>query len=277
MRVLHADETPIQVLKGTGKKPQSKTYLWGICSPIDEPPGYYFEYHPTGSSQAALSLLGGFKGHLHVDGFQGYNILSDRPGVTRVACWAHSRRKFDVAEKAGSSTGASLTSQFLGHIQSLFKLEKDWINLTPVERLQHRTEFSVPIVASIRSLLDDNAYKVPPKSKLGEALGYLANHWPDFTVFLTNGRCALHNNRMENAIRPIAIGRKNFLFCDTVEGAHACATFYSLITSAKANGLSVGDYLSHLFHNLPTLSPGADLTTLLPWNPALKKTLTTLQ
>ena len=85
-KVLHADETPIQVLKGTGKKPQSKTYLWGICSPMDEPPAYYFEYHPTRSSQAALSLLGGFQGHLHVDGFQGYNILSDRPGVTRVAC-----------------------------------------------------------------------------------------------------------------------------------------------------------------------------------------------
>ncbi len=97
------------------------------------------------------------------------------------------------------------------------------------------------------------------------------------TVFLTNGRCALHNNLMENAIRPIAIGRKNFLFCDTVEGAHACATFYRLITTANANRLSVGDYLSHLFHTLPTLPPGADLTPLLPWNPALKNTLTTLQ
>lgn len=169
LKVLHGDETPIQVLKGTGKKPQSKAYLWSICSPMDEPPAFYFEYHPNRSSSAALALLEGFQGHLHVDGFQGYNILSDRPGITRVACWAHARRKFDVAQKDGAPSGASLSSQFLEAIQKLFKLEKDWVNLTPEDRLKHRTQYSVPIVDSIRRLLDDNVNKVLPKSKLGGA------------------------------------------------------------------------------------------------------------
>lgn len=206
-----------------------------------------------------------------MDGFEGYAEAIGKNGITRVGCWAHARRYFDTAKKDGAAAGKSLAGTFLDDIQKLFILEREWTILVPEERLLRRSERSKPIVDRIRLRLDDERFKVTPKSKLGAALTYLANQWDTLVVFLAEGRAALSNNRMENHIRPFAVGRKNWLFSDTVAGADASALIYSLAATARANKLQVGDYFEGLLRRLPQLEAKPregklDLTPLLPWN-----------
>lgn len=267
--VLHCDETPVQVLKGTGKAPTAKTYMWVLASAASSAaPGVYFEYHPTRAQSAASAILEGFQGFLQVDGYAGYNAVAASEGVIRVACWAHVRRKFEEAMTAGAKTGTSLAGEVLELIKKLFLLEREWKDLEPEARLQLRKEKAPPVLEEIERRLTENRDKVPPKSKLGGALGYLADEWDGLVQFLKDGRVALSNNRVENFIRPFALGRKNWLFADTVAGAQASAALYSLVVSAKANGIRVDDYLTHLFTHLPRILPDADvdsLDELLPW------------
>lgn len=266
--VLHADETTLQVLNVPGKKPTSTSFVWTLCSAAPDAPAVWFEFHPNRDSASALQLLGDFRGILHVDGFAGYNAFCALPGVTRVGCWAHARREFDSAKKDGAKAGQGIAALFLDEIQKLFLLERDWENLVPEERNLERKQHSSAVVGKIRELLDEYLSKVTPKSKLGAALNYLQNQWLTLTAFLDDGRCALSNNRMENFIRPFVVGRRNWLFAETVAGAEASAGIYSLIVSAKANGHEVRSYLTTLFTELPPLlasNPDADLTSYLPW------------
>ena len=266
---IHADETTIQVLKGTGKSPKAKNYMWAICSGSYDPPAVWFEFHASRSQEAAKLLLQDFKGGLHVDGYGGYNFVNRSPDITRIGCWAHARRAFDSAIKDGAPTGHTIANLFMDEIKTLFLLEREWKDLDADQRQAKRQEQSSPVVQRIRNLLDENTPKVPPKAKLASAMGYLANDWETFTAFLGDGRFELSNNNMENHIRPFAIGRKNWLFADTVAGARASADIYSLVVSARANGLDVRQYFTRLLTDLPlrlACNPEADLTDLLPWN-----------
>jgi transposase len=269
--VIHADETTVQVLKGTGKKPTSKSYMCGMCTPRGATPAVWFEYSSSRDKASAASLLRGFKGHLHLDGYEGYSETIAKNGITRVGCWAHVRRYFDIAKKDGAAAGKPLSSQFLDDIQALFLLEREWASLSPEERRQGREERSKPLVETIRTRLDEERYKVTPKSKLGEAMTYLANQWDTLIVFLDDGRVAMSNNQMENHIRPFTVGRKNWLFSDTVAGAEASALLYTLVGTARANGLAVGTYLEWLLQEIPKAEAQPregklDLTPFLPWN-----------
>lgn len=267
--VVHADETTVQVLKEKGRAAQAKSYMWTLCTAENEIPAVWYEYHETRSQDAAAKLLEGYAGLLHVDGYAGYNAVCKSAEVTRVGCWAHARRKFDVAKKDGAAAGHTLSGEFLDRIQKLFLVERDWTKLEPTERQAEREKISRPIVDGIKALLEANIGSVTPKSKLGMAMNYLQGEWESLVVFLSDGRAAVSNNRMENFIRPFTVGRKNWLFSDTVAGAHASAGLYSLMMTAKANGLEVRPYLISLLTELPTVlasEPGADLSPYLPWN-----------
>ena len=266
--VLHCDETSVQVLSGTGKDPTAKTYMWVLASGLEAHPAVVFQYYSSRSQKSANDFLAGFAGYLQADGYDGYNSICNLPDVTRVGCWAHIRRKFESAFKEGASAGKLLAEKFLIEIKKLFLVEREVIPLTVDERVKIRQEKSLPVINAIRKLIDDNINKIVPRSKLGSAFGYISNEWPHLEHFLNNGNISLSNNRVENAIRPFAIGRKNWLFSDTIEGAEASAAIYSLIGSAKENDLHVEDYLTDVFTQLPYLlkEEKPALTSLLPWN-----------
>jgi transposase len=227
-----------------------------------------FQFYPDRTQSSASDFLKSYKGFLHVDGYDGYNQVCSQLSVTRVACWAHVRRKFESAFKEGAPAGKSLAELFLTEIQKLFLLEREIEPLSPLEKQNMRFEKASPIIQNIRNLIDENVNKILPRSKLGIAFGYISNEWPHLLHFLGNGLIALSNNKVENAIRPFAIGRKNWLFSHSIRGAHASAILYSLIATAKDHDLHVEEYLNDLFLKIPLLkkSPQPDYTPLLPWN-----------
>ena len=263
----HCDETHVQVLKEKGKKATSKSYMWVLASCLEAHPAIVFQYYPSRSAESAKHFLNGFQGFLHADGYDGYNSICNLPNVTRVGCWAHSRRKFESAFKDGAPAGKALAEEFLKEIKNLFLIEREVISFPMEKRLEIRNEKSAPIILNIRKLIDDNVTKIMPRSKLGVAFGYISNEWVHLIQFLNHGLISLSNNRVENAIRPFAIGRKNWLFSNSPNGAEASAALYSLIGTAKDNGLHIEDYLEDVFTKLPYLAKenNPSYKSLLPW------------
>lgn len=160
----------------------------------------WFQHAPSRDKAAAAKLLEKFQGLLHLDGFEAYSETVEKNGITRVGCWAHARRYFDTAKKDGAAAGKGLSGEFLDDIQELFLLEREWGNLSPEERKKERQGRAEPLVEKIRTRLDDERYKVAPKSKLGAAMTYLANQWDTLVVFLTDGRAALSNSRVPGSV-----------------------------------------------------------------------------
>lgn len=267
-QAIHCDETTVQVLKEKGKSPTAKSYMWVLASCLEAKPAVVFQYYPNRSAESANDFLEGFKGILHADGYDGYNEICNLPNVTRVGCWAHARRKFESAFKDGAPAGKLLAEEFLKEIKKLFLIEREVIPLLLEERVKIRQEKSAPVILSIRKLIDDNVLKIFPRSKLGMAFGYISNEWNYLIEFLNHGLISLSNNRIENLVRPFAIGRKNWLFSNSTYGAEASAALYSLIGTAKENGLHIEDYLEDVFTQLPYLEKqnNPSYESLLPWN-----------
>ncbi len=261
---LSCDETRVQVLKEDGKKATSLSYMWVRCRSGPEiSPIYLFDYAPSRSGKVASSLLSGFQGYLQVDGYGGYNEVSAQEGVIRVGCWAHARRKFHEAYQA-SKKGHGKAEDLLLLIKKLYQVESECEEKTATQRYEQRRAKSNPILDEIRSALDENKGRVPPKSKLGEAYTYLDNEWPNLIRYLEDGRLQIDNNPVENAIRPFAIGRKNWLFSDSVAGAESSAIIYSLVQTAKANGQDLYSYFNHILKELPKAEEAKAFETLLP-------------
>ena len=273
--VVQCDETPFQVLKEPGKRAQSLSYLWALRGGPAEHPLIYYEYDPSRSAEVPKRLLRNYQGFLQTDGYEGYTALGHEPGISHVGCWAHARRKFDEAlrgqgkaKKKGTKRTAkeSRARQALSQIQALYRIERELRDATAEERLAARQERTKPLLDKLRLWLDDSIDSVPPQSLTGRAMHYLAKQWPKLVRILDDGRLPLDTNLVENAIRPFVVGRKNWLFADTVAGAHASANLYGLIETAKANGIEPYGYLSHLFELLPALTSPEQLDTLLPQN-----------
>ena len=272
---VQADETPFQVLKEPGKSPQSQSYLWVLRGGVREHPLVYYEYDPSRSAEVPKRLLRGFQGFLQTDGYEGYTALGAEPGIVHVGCWAHTRRKFDEAlrgqgksKKKGAKRTAkeSRARQALSQIQALYRIERELKEASPEERHAERQARSKPLLEKLRLWLDASLDSVPPQSLTGKALHYMDGQWPKLVRVLDDGRIPLDTNLVENAIRPFVIGRKNWLFADTVAGARASANLYGLIETAKANGIEPGRYLAHLFEVLPTVTSTDQLDALLPKN-----------
>lgn len=263
--VIHADETVIQVLKEEGKKPSSESRMWVYCSGnTGTAPVILFEYQPTRSGEHARRFLTGFHGYLQTDGYSGYNKV---PDVTRCGCWAHLRRKYqDAMPRDGDKTGSTAAVGF-EYCNQLFSIEKELVQLTPEERKKERQERSKPVLEAYWSWLETvNPLK---GSKLSEAVTYSFNQKEALATFLEDGQIELSNNRVENAIRPFAVGRKGWLFADTKKGATSSAIVYSIVETAKANNLNVYMYLVHVFSNLPGTDFKGDpslLEDFMPWS-----------
>ena len=253
--VLHADETTLQVLKEPGRSSTSKSYMWLYrTSGSAKQAIVLYEYQPTRKAEHAEAFLKGFSGWLHADGYQGYHKL---PGNIRVVgCWAHARRKFDEAlgtlpqEKRKDSPAAMGEC----YCSQLFKLEQALAELTPEERYEKRLEQEKPVLDALLSWANEMQTKTAPKSALGKAIHYLQEQWPYLTRYLEDGRLELSNNRAERSIKPFVMGRKNWLFANTPGGAQASSVIYSLIETAKENGLDPYQYLLWILRNAPVLS-----------------------
>ena len=214
--IVHCDETPVQVLKEEGKKPQTKSYMWLYRTGNDgKPPVILYDYQPSRNGDHAVTYLKDFKGYVHSDGYSGYNKLD---GITRCGCWAHLRRKFVEAIPSKKTEGSPMTAAETGrdYCDRLFHLEETLKALSPEERKSKRLELEKPVLDAFWCWLD--TLKPLKGSALGKAVTYARNQKPYMENYLLDGRCALSNNAAENAIRPFTVGRKNWLFADTPKG-----------------------------------------------------------
>ena len=250
--LLQADETELQVLHEEGKKPKDKSYMWLYRTSGDAKfPIVLYEYAPGRGQEYPRKFLKGFHGYLQTDGYSGYNAVED---VIHVGCWAHARRRFDEALRALPKGKRSPTAeQGAAYCSQLFKLEEEYKDLTPEERKKKRLEQEKPVLDAM--LAWANTRTAAPKSALGTALNYLKNQWTDLTAYLQDGRIELSNNRAERSIKPFVISRKNFLFANTSHGAQGSAVMFSLIETAKENGLDPYRYLTWVLTEAPKRDP----------------------
>jgi transposase len=273
--IIHMDETTVQVLNEQDKLAQSKSYLWVQRGGPPDTPVILFDYDPSRRQAVPQRLLEGFEGALQTDGYAGYNAVVNQNSLTHLGCWAHARRQFTEAVKAQGKKGkhkkAGMAQHGLAFIQKLYKIEKSLHEATADERFARRQQQATLVLQKCRVWLDESLATVPPKSSLGKALHYLNNEWPKLVRYLDDGRYRMDNNLAENAIRPFVIGRKNWLFSQSVKGVKASANLYSLVETAKANGLEPYAYLRTLFTELPKVTTVEEIEALLPGNINLKQ------
>ena len=265
---LHCDETRVQVLKEPDKPPESQSYMWVQVGGLPDRRVILYDYRDTRSGRVPVELLADYQGYLMVDGYEGYGAVGRQDGVQLLACWAHARRKFVEAGKAQpkASKTTRRADQVIQQIARLYKIEREAQEFSPEARYQFRQERSLPILADLRAWLDENRAQVLPSGKLGEAIAYLDKYWPRLVRYCEDGRLPIDNNPAENAIRPFVIGRKNWLFSASQQGAHASAAIYSLIETVRANGLEPYHYLRHVLKALPRVQSVEDYERLLPWS-----------
>ncbi|EDM72305.1 probable insertion sequence transposase protein [Roseobacter sp. AzwK-3b] len=269
---LFMDETTAPVLDpGRGK---TKTgYLWALARDDrpwggEDPPGVVYFYAPGRAGQNAETFLTGFDGILQIDGYQGYNRLTKptRKGGNpiRVAhCWAHARRKLNEVFDRDRS---EIAAEGLRRIAGIYAVEADIRGISPGQRLSARQTHSAPLVAAFGDWLQAERRKVSAKSRLGEKLTYIHNHWDGLQTFLADGRVEIDNNRVENMIRPIALNRKNSLFAGHDEGGIAWGRIASLIETCKINGVEPFAYLKATLTAIANGHPQNHIEYLLPWN-----------
>jgi len=267
--ILHADETTLQVLKEPGRAAQTKSYMWLYRSGRYGPPIVIFEYQKTHAREHPLRFLAPFHGYLHSDAYIAYDGI---PNVTPVGCWAHARRTFDEAKTAAGKHVGAATLVGLDFCNRIFDIEDDLHDLTPDERKAARLARSKPLLDEFKLWLDEHALTVLPKFPLGKAIGYCLGQWNKLNNFLSDGRLEIDNNRAERSIKPLVIGRKNWLFANTTAGAQSSAVLYSIIETAKENELNPFTYLVYLFEQLPNIDvTNADsIDRLSPWSPDIQ-------
>lgn len=264
--VIHMDETPVQVLKEPGRAASAQSYMWVQRGGPPGRPVVLFDYDPSRSGQVPLRLLAGWRGYLMTDGYEAYNAVVIQEEIDHLACWTHARRRFVEATKVQPKGKRGRADQAIESIGRLYGIEREMRDQSDAERLQARQTRSLPVLAELRQWLDETLPLVPPKTALGEALAYLHTSWPRLIRYTERGDLPIDNNAAENAIRPFVVGRKAWLFCDTQAGAHASALIYSLIETAKANGLEPYTWLRRVLRQLPLATTVEQYEALLPWN-----------
>ena len=272
--VIHCDETVVQVLKEPDKSATSHSYMWVQSGGQPNQTVTLFDYRSSRSGRVPLELLQGYRGYLMSDGYEGYNAIAQLDGIEQLCCWAHVRRKFVEAQRAQpkskntKNNAISKADMALNYIGKLYGIEQRHKAADVATRYQHRQQESVPLLNQLRAWIDKTLVTVLPSGKLGEALQYLHKYWPKLIRYTERGDLPIDNNRAENAIRPFVIGRKNWLFSDTPQGANASAIIYSIIETAKTNGLDPYAYLRKVFTELPAAKTVEDIEALLPWRAA---------
>jgi transposase len=267
-KILHADETTLQVLHESGKPAESKSYMWLYRTSGDTTaPIVLYEYQPDRKADHPKLFLKNFSGYLHADGYEVYHGLSD--DIKVVGCFAHARRKFDEAVKGLSKKDRADSNAMVGKkfCDKLFALERDFADLTADERLKKRQELSKPVLDEFYKWVE--TIDPPPKTGLDAAIVYSKNQREYLERFLEDGRLEISNNRAERSIKPFVIGRKNWLFANTPRGAKASAILFSIIETAKENKLNPYEYLTYIFKNAPNWDIRSSfdyLDLLMPWH-----------
>lgn len=269
--ILCADETTLQVLHEPGRAADTKSYIWLYRTGRDGPPIVLYEYQTTRARKHPERFLTGFKGYLCTDGYQSYDGL---PGVINVACLAHARRKFDEALKSLPKAAADKScaaQEGLDFCNQLYMIEKLLHDVSPEKRFEVRLEKSKPILDAFHEWLKYQRRILTPKSTTGQAVNYCLNLWDKLTGFLLDGRLFIDNNISERSIKPFVISRKNFLFCNTQSGATASAMIFSVLETAKENGVKPFEYLTYLLEALPNVDVKDQnvLDLLMPWSDTL--------
>jgi transposase len=275
--IVHGDETEVQVLKEPGRKAQTKSYMWVQMTEASGPEGTgppirLFGYAPSRSTQTARTLYEGMRAGsvLMSDGYEPYAAIAEQHRLVHLGCWAHCRRYFNDALQAlpkDKRGPEQLPSRFIDLIGRLYKVEADARRdaLDAQALRQQRELHSAPVLEESRALALQHLHAVLPGSLLGKALHYLTAQWPKLVRYVDDGRWPIDNNACENAIRPFVVGRRNWLFADTVAGANASANLYSLLQTCLANGIDGYRYLSALLVELPMARTVEDYEALLPW------------
>ena len=267
---IQADETTLQVLNEEGRKAKQKSYIWVRGTTINHKI-VLMDYSATRAKTNANTIFKGFnKGYLQTDGYAGYNDIANKHDIEQLGCWAHIRRKFTDTVKNSKVDDKSkiLASNMILKIRKLYKIEKDIKNLPPDKKQKIRGEKSRPIIDDIRKYIDeyiDTAIALDGYIK--KAFVYINNQFPKLIAYLKDGRLNIDNNIAENHVRPIAVGRKNWLFANSVDGAKSLAGWYSIIETAKMNKLDPYKYLTHILTQIPIYRhENKSLEDLLPWN-----------
>ena len=260
---LFADETPLKVVKSD----KVKSYMWVYCSGRDSPDPespipniVLYDFHNSRAAACVVDYLDGYQGYLHVDGYRAYG----KTDATLVGCWAHARRKFIDAKKLQGKHKAGKADVALSFIQQLYGVESRIKDKSIDEKYTIRQTVSLPILNKLTIWLEQTQPNLVGNSTLIDAVNYLANQWHKLIRYIDDGRLSIDNNRAERAVKPFVIGRKNWLFSQTTNGAHASATLYSIVETAKVNGLIPFDYVIACLEEL--CKPDPDIDSLLPWN-----------
>jgi len=275
--LVFGDETELQVLKEPGRSAQAKSYIWAQMTDHcgrdgTGPPIRLFTYSASRSTKTAMALYAGIApgAVLMSDGYEVYDTLARTHQLVHLGCWAHCRRYFHDALQAlpkEQRTPEQLAARFIALIGKLYEVEaqarREGVDADELGR--RRQSHSAPVLAQIEHLLLANVHAVLPKSLLGQALHYLASQWSKLKRYVEDGRYSIDNNAQENAIRPFCVGRRNWLFADTVAGANASANLYSLLQTCQVNGIDGYRYLRALFTALPKAQTADDYAALLPW------------
>lgn len=258
---VQVDETPVKVQDPDVPGQCATGWLWVLSKPQGD---VIFEFHPGRGKEYAVKLLGGFKGYLQRDGYGVYGSLAgDNPGLIPVGCWSHGRRKFIEAVDEQPTQAKPI----IDHIAKLYLVERHARDecLTAEQRHQLRKEISQPLLLALHSILEQVQPQVLPQSPVGKAVRYCINEWQALTRYLEDGRLELDNNLTENAIRPSAVGKKNWLFIGHPEAGWRSAVIYSIVVSCQRRSIDPWDYLRDVLTRLPKMKQ-AELPSILPAN-----------
>lgn len=264
--IAYADETTTQVLKDPNKGVQSKKYMWVFAGGPPDKFAFYYHYHHSRSHDVPLAFFDRYQGYIHCDGYGGYDALSEKsPDITLSGCMYHARRKFAEILKVTKAT-EGVAYDVLQFIARLAKIEDEIQSLSADDKYQIRLEKAEPILKAMHDYLTSAYPRVVPKSPLGTAVSYTLNQWPKLLTYLQDGRLENNNNRTERAIKPFAIGRKGWLFSDSVAGAEAGAAIFSLIETCKYHDIEAYDWLRYVLEKMPGCQSDEEIKALLPFN-----------
>lgn len=261
------DETRLQVLREPGRENTKHSYMWLSRGGVPEAPVCVYWYHQRRNDEYPRTLLHDYRGYVQVDGYEVYDkVAAVESGIILVGCWAHARRKFHEASKAGKKTGAA--HEGLNRIRKLYQIEKTLRakQLDDEQFVADRRAKVEPELESFRRWLEKKQQTVVPSSLLGKSVAYTLGQWDKLIRYLDHAILTPDNNKVEGSIRPFVVGRKNFLFSGSPRGAHASCAIYSIIETGKLNGFNPYAYLHYVFTRMPHIRTPEDWDALLPSN-----------